>query len=92
HKERLVAMEKGIEIPEPKKAPQRPAYLKNRSAGLVMTLLGVALVIAIWVPAGAVGGVWGFVPLAIGIGLLISSAMEKREVIDKESRGRAGQP
>ncbi|UCH83792.1 MAG: hypothetical protein JSW50_15300, partial [Candidatus Latescibacterota bacterium] len=62
HKERLVAMEKGIEIPEPKKAPQRPAYLKNRSAGLVMTLLGVALVIAIWVPAGAVGGVWGFVP------------------------------
>ena len=91
HKERLVAMEKGIEIPQPPKEPERPAYLKNRSAGLVITLLGIALVIAIWVPAGAVGGVWGFVPLAIGIGLLISSALERREIEDKETRGRAGQ-
>ena len=92
HKERLVAMEKGIEIPQPAKEPERPAYLKNRSAGLVMTLLGIALVIAIWVPAGAVGGVWGLVPLAIGIGLLVSSALERREIEDKETRGRAGQP
>jgi hypothetical protein len=92
HKERLVAMEKGIDIPQPPKEPQRPAYLKNRSAGLVMTLLGIALTIAIWVPAGPVGGIWGLVPLAIGVGLLISSAMEKKETHEQENRGRAGQP
>jgi hypothetical protein len=92
HQERLVAMEKGIEIPTPPKEPERPAYLKNRSAGLVMTLLGIALVIAIWVPAGAVGGVWGLIPLAIGIGLLVSSAMERKEVEKNASRDRAGHP
>lgn len=92
HKERLVAMEKGMEIPQPPKEPERPAYLKNRSSGLVMTMLGLALTIAIWVPAGPVGGIWGLVPLAIGIGLLISSALERKEVVEKENRGRAGQP
>ncbi|MEJ2720756.1 MAG: DUF6249 domain-containing protein [bacterium] len=92
HKERLVAMEKGMEIPQPPKEPERPAYLKNRSSGLVMTFLGLALTIAIWVPAGPVGGIWGLIPQAIGVGLLISSALERKEVLEKENRGRAGQP
>jgi hypothetical protein len=80
HKERLTAMEKGVQLPELPLEPKRPAYLQNRSAGLVMTFLGIALTIAIWVPAGAQGGVWGLIPLAIGIGLLVSSALEKKEV------------
>ncbi len=91
HKERLLAMEKGIEIPQPAKPECRPAYKSNRSAGFVMTLLGIAITIANWVVAGPRGGVWGFIPLAIGIGLLISSAVEKNEIEKKETRSRAGQ-
>ena len=83
HKERLTAMEKGVTLPELPLEPKRPAYLQNRSAGLVMTFLGIALTIAIWVPAGAEGGVWGLIPLAIGVGLLVSSVLEKKEVDKK---------
>jgi hypothetical protein len=82
HKERLIAMEKGVGLPELPIKPERPAYLQNRSAGLVLTFLGIALTIAIWVPAGAEGGVWGLIPLAIGIGLLVSSVLERKETKD----------
>jgi ABC-type enterobactin transport system permease subunit len=84
HKERLIAMEKGIEVPQARQPETRPAYLSNRSGGLVMTMLGIALTIAIWTVAGPTGGVWGLVPLAIGVGLLISSTLEKKEVEKKK--------
>jgi len=84
HKERLLAMEKGIDIPQPQRSETRPPYRSNRTAGLVMTLTGVAVTIANWTVAGATGGVWGLIPLAIGIGLLISSALEKNEVEKKK--------
>ena len=84
HKERLIAMEKGIEIPQTQQPEARPPYRSNRTAGLVMTLIGVAVTIANWTVGGATAGVWGFIPLAIGIGLLISSALEKNEVEKKK--------
>ena len=83
HKERLLAMEKGIEIPQPYEPEKRPSYRSNRTAGLVMTLLGIAIMVANWAVAGTKGGVWGLIPMAIGIGLLISSALEKKEVEKK---------
>ena len=81
HKERLIAMEKGLELPaiDPPR-PRREAYRANRTGGLVMTFLGIGLTIAIWTSAGAEGGVWGLIPLAIGIGLLVSAHIEKKEV------------
>jgi hypothetical protein len=91
HKERLLAMEKGIEIPQPTKPEHRPAYQSNRTAGLVMTFLGIAITIANWVVGGTNAGVWGFIPLAIGVGLLVSAAMEKKEVEKREARGGSGQ-
>jgi hypothetical protein len=92
HKERIIAMEKGIAIPEPPKIECPPAYKGNRTGGFVMTLIGIALTIALWTVADATGGVWGLVPLAIGIGLLIASAIEKKEYeADKDTRKGAGQ-
>lgn len=91
HKERLLAMEKGMAIPEPPRAECPPAYKGNRTGGFVMTLIGIALTIALWTVAGATGGVWGFLPLAIGIGLLIASAIEKKEYEADGTRKRAGQ-
>ncbi|MDH3216640.1 MAG: DUF6249 domain-containing protein [Candidatus Krumholzibacteria bacterium] len=79
HKERLLAMEKGIDVPSEPVKEIRPAYLHNRSSGLVMTLIGLALTVALWTVAGPEGGVWGLIPLAIGIGLLISASLEKKE-------------
>jgi cadmium resistance protein CadD (predicted permease) len=90
HKERLIAMEKGLTIPESPKTETRPAYQSNRSGGFVMTCIGTAITVALWTTAGAEGGVWGLIPLAIGIGLLISSAVEKKETDQKDTRSRAG--
>ncbi|MFQ5512649.1 MAG: DUF6249 domain-containing protein [Candidatus Krumholzibacteriia bacterium] len=79
HQERLVAMEKGIELPGAPKKERRATYRSHRTRGLVMLAGGLMLTIALWVTAGAEGGVWGLVPLGIGLALLVSSAMERRE-------------
>ena len=80
HKERIVAMEKGIPVPEEPKRKKREGYLRNRTGGLVMTGIGLALTIALFTVAGKVGGVWGLIPLSIGLGLLVSATMERKEV------------
>ncbi len=92
HKERLTAMDKGIDIPLPKEKKKRPAYLNMRPWGLVLSCLGITLTVALWVTAGSIGGVWGFLPLGIGVGLLIAAALEKSEDEKKRSGDRAGQP
>ena len=89
HKERLTAMDKGIDIPLPKEKKKRPAYLTMRPWGLVLSCIGVAQTVALWVTAGAIGGVWGFLPLAMGIGLLIAAALEKGEDAKKKSGDQA---
>ncbi|OQX85141.1 MAG: hypothetical protein B6D63_02890 [Candidatus Latescibacteria bacterium 4484_7] len=84
HKERIIAMEKGIPIPEPPKKEHKPRYYAARAWGFVMTFLGIALFIAISVQVGVKYGVWGLLPLAIGVGLLLSAGYEKKEMERKE--------
>ena len=79
HRERILAMEKGIPIPEEPKVEKRPAYLSFRAWGYVLMLLGVALVAALWVTAGGKAGVWGLLPAAIGIAMLIAASKERSE-------------
>ena len=82
HKERIVAMEKGIEVPpleQQKEKCARPHHAANRTGGLVLVGFGVAITIALWGTAGLQGGVWGLLPLGIGAGLLVSSHLEKGE-------------
>jgi hypothetical protein len=85
HKERIIAMEKGIPIPE--SAPclpkaDKPRYLAIRAWGLVITLIGVALIVSI-----SIGqqddprhGIWGLIPTGLGIGLLLAGWLEKRDM------------
>ena len=82
HKERLLALEKGIELPGEPIEHKRESYLSNRTGGLVMAMIGTTLTIALWTVAGSVGGVWGLIPFGIGVGLLISAALEKKELRD----------
>ena len=60
--------------------PERPKYSGRRANGLVMTGIGLALTIALSGEEGfADGGVWGLIPMFIGIGLLIAGSLDKRE-------------
>lgn len=83
HRERVLAMEKGLDIPvePPKKKP--PRYLAIRAWGLVFTLLGLALVIGISGAAGIRHGVWGLVPGMIGVALLVAARLEHAEYQDQ---------
>jgi cadmium resistance protein CadD (predicted permease) len=84
HRERLIAMEKGLTLPATT-APEveRPKFSNRRANGLVMTGIGLALTIALFV-VGEEAGVWGLVPLFIGIGLLVAGAIDKREYDEKQ--------
>ena len=85
HKERIVAMEKGMPVPElPKTEEHRPQYLKHRMWGLVLTFVGAAILIGRIVTDDLEHGVWwGAIPLAIGIALLIAGALERRDLEKK---------
>lgn len=86
HRERLLAMEKGLPMPTEPPVKERPKYSNRRANGLVLTGIGVALTIAMWVEDGADSGVWGLIPLFIGIGLLIAGHLDKAEW-EREHRG-----
>ncbi len=80
HKERLLAMEKGMELPEEPIKTSPPRYLAMRAWGLVFTLIGLATFIGITAEEGIKHGVWGFMPLSIGIALLVAAFLEKKEL------------
>ena len=94
HRERLIAMEKGIMPPPPAQEIERPKYSSRRANGLVMTGIGLALTIAMSVANGIESGIWGIIPLFIGIGLLVAGSIDKREFDEKAraERNKTMQP
>ena len=79
HRERVVAMEKGILLPEPEKTVKKPAFSGRRAAGLVIFGLGLALTIALSVAESIHEGVWGLLCMFVGLGLLVAAFLDKRE-------------
>jgi hypothetical protein len=95
HRERVVAMEKGIAVPTtPVEEIHKPKHSDRRASGLVWTGIGLALTIAISVADRFESGVWGLIPLFIGIGLLIAGTVDKRELEEREraARNNANRP
>jgi Domain of unknown function (DUF6249) len=88
HKERLVAMEKGIEIPEPPAEPRvkGSSYRGMRAWGFVLFFFGIALSAGIGLGADARDAVWGLLFVGIGIALLISAYLNRK---DEEKSNRA---
>jgi hypothetical protein len=90
HKERLVALEKGLPLPEPPEKETRPVHATRRSWGLVWAGIGLALTIALAVnpdSSDVNAWAWGLIPLFIGTGLLIAAIMDKKE-FEKMRRDR----
>ena len=80
HRERITALEKGIELPpdpEPDPDARRAGSLKRGLAGL---FLGIVLYFALREVAGHDVAIFGLIPAALGIANLIShfAAREKR--------------
>lgn len=79
HRERIVALEKGIALPEPVPQVKKPAYSGRRAAGLVILGFGIALTISISTAESFQEGVWGLLFVFVGVGLLIAAALDKKE-------------
>ena len=91
HRERLLAMEKGIPLPEPKietkpRKPPKPIHSLRRAWGLIFVGIGLGLIIAIGANAGFAHGLWGLLALFIGLGLIIGAMLDKKEFEQREKR------
>jgi Domain of unknown function (DUF6249) len=96
HAERMAAIEKGIELPPlPPEFFQDggrtgPAPVRNRRSGLILLFLGIALSVALW-GSGARAYLWGLIPAAIGLALLVASVFEMRD-LEKLARAQGNPP
>ena len=80
HRERLAAIEKGIELPldpDPDAEPKKSG--SSLKTGLINLFLGIVLYIAIAEVAGDDVALFGLIPAAIGVGSLISYFVENRK-------------
>jgi hypothetical protein len=79
HRERLAAIEKGIDLPfdpEPEGVPRSSSSLKS---GLIGLFVGVVLYFALDEVADADVALFGLIPAAIGVANLISYVVESRK-------------
>jgi hypothetical protein len=78
HRERLAAIEKGIELPPDPDAEPPPKKGNSLKSGLINLFLGAVLYFAIREVAGDDVALFGLIPAAIGVGSLISYFVESR--------------
>jgi len=90
HRERMIALEKGIPLPEAPVKEAKKTYSGRRASGLVLAGIGLSLWIALSTAEGAEEGVWGLIPLFIGLGLLIASFFDKREYDREQAEKKNG--
>ena len=87
HKERLLAIERGMEVP-----PLPPEFFRHGFGrhgrdpshslrrGLVMLLIGVAVMISLGVNRGPEAATWGLIPFAVGLANVIYFYLATRSV------------
>ena len=78
HRERLAAIEKGIELPPDPDSEPLPKKGSSLKSGLISLFLGVVLYFAIRAVAGDDVALFGLIPAAIGVGSLIAYFVEGR--------------
>ncbi|MBN2071954.1 MAG: hypothetical protein JW814_10895 [Candidatus Krumholzibacteriota bacterium] len=79
HRERILAMEKGLDLPKDPPKKKRPAYLTMRAWGLVFSFISIALLVGLIPEAGFRHGMWGLMPGGLGAGLLIAAYLEQKD-------------
>jgi hypothetical protein len=82
HRERLAAIEKGIELPPlpPEFAGGLPKYPRHFLKGLIWFLVGLAIVVAVGANAGWDEALWGLIPTAIGVAYLAYYFVEGKKL------------
>jgi hypothetical protein len=90
HRERMHAIEKGIELPplpsnlvSTSNGPSTASAAKSLRSGVMLTLIGVLLYVAIDKAGGYEGALFGLIPAAVGIANFVYAGI----LWQKEKRG-----
>jgi hypothetical protein len=86
HKERMLAIERGMEVPplpqalfddsrRPPRVTEAGDYLRR---GLLWLLVGIAVVIGLVLNLSLANAAWGLIPIAVGLAYLIFYATDAR--------------
>ena len=83
HKERMAAIERGMELPplpdayfQSPRSDRRPRYLL---AGMIWLFIGLALLVALWQIAGDQVAYFALIPVGVGAALLLYYLIEGRK-------------
>jgi uncharacterized membrane protein HdeD (DUF308 family) len=90
HRERMHAIEKGIELPPLPSSllggsPTPPSAAKSLRTGIMLTLMGLLLFIAIVAAGGQEGALFGLLPACVGVANLVYAAIQWKQ--EKKARG-----
>jgi uncharacterized membrane protein YuzA (DUF378 family) len=96
HKERLVALERGLPLPDLDRhlvaldEREPPTAAKAYRNGLMMLLIGIVLFFALDQLLGDRLSLFGLIPAAVGIANLMYGVMLQRKESEAKDRARAG--
>ena len=79
HRERITALEKGIELPPDPPEPEVDRKIGSLKSGVMGVLLGIMLYFAIREVADASVALFGLIPAAIGVANLVSYFVEAKK-------------
>ncbi len=79
HRERITALEKGIELPPDPPEPEIDRKIGSLKNGVMGVLIGVVLYFAIREVADASVALFGLIPAAIGVANLVSYFVEAKK-------------
>ena len=96
HRERMIAIEKGLELPplptnlvSGSNGPATASAAKSLRSGIMMTLIGLILCVALNESGGREAALFGLIPAAVGIANLVYAAIQwKKEKADEEAKRR----
>jgi uncharacterized membrane protein HdeD (DUF308 family) len=84
HKERLAAIEKGLDLPFDAAEPENGKKGGSLRSGLIGLFVGIVLYFAINEVAGSDVALFGLIPAAVGIANLLSYFLEGRKANGKK--------
>lgn len=84
HKERLAAIEKGLDLPFDAAEPENGKKGGSLRSGLIGLFVGIVLYFAINEVAGSDVALFGLIPAAVGIANLLAYFLEGRKAIGKK--------
>ncbi len=87
HKERMAAIEKGIELPpmpDDRCGDDRPrSPHATLMAGLILTLLGLAISVALYYAGGLIPALFALILVGLGLAFLIYYALVGKKIADE---------